>query len=201
MITRHQAQTYLLEPAVDAQACNDEQQLAIFNPSEQPDSIVELLGLLARASSRPGRQHLLELARLVRAVSDSNKRERTHERTIAGCADPLVRALRDQDLNGHGPVEAVLSAKAAVRVLRDPLAVLAAPADFSPRDVVEAAVAVRHVIRQLAPEVLLTATVEHDLKAPKFAVLRELVLHVKGAERIGAAGAQPIGTSDGRPAQ
>lgn len=152
---------------MDARACNLEQAALIHRPdTPEPDSIVELFGLLA-VSSR-----LTALARLTRRLAHSNLQEGGYERQVPGDADRLVRSLRDGELNGGG--EAVLASKSIARALRGPLRELCAATRVD-IETLRAMRAVENVLRRSPALQVLSGTVAHELGAEKYALLQALL--------------------------
>jgi len=168
MITAALARSAFLDPALEAQALNDEQGLLLYNPSEEPDSLLELVRA-ERDRATPA-AHTLRLARLTRQLATSNGRERYFERSIAGAADQIVRATRDLELNRAG--EAVLAAKAIARALREPLRMLTA--ERLDWQAIQAAREVDRLLARVPRLQVLSPTVAHELGKAKYELLQRL---------------------------
>lgn len=110
----------IVSELIDAQNENDRQNLLVFNPSPEHDSIVERIGHQLREDP--------ELIALIREWVASNRKERTHVREATGPADLIARTLAVQ------PDRQGLGIKTAAAMLREPLKVIRA----GRTDVVEA---------------------------------------------------------------
>lgn len=77
-----------MRDALDARALNLEQERLIYNPSPEPDSIVELVARLA--SGRPA-EEVLEVRRLLRRFIESNAAEGGLECRLAGSIEASLQ--------------------------------------------------------------------------------------------------------------
>lgn len=174
-VTAGAVEAAFLEPGMDARAHN----LRQFNPSPATDSLLERLRALAlRLPPSNEREGLLAIADELIA---SNAAEGEAERLINGSADALVTDLRRIERSGGGEF---LSAKAVYRQLQPALSCLIYSHVASAREISESVRILREAVDQVPRLMLLSKTVERELGAKKFAVLRQFV-NAKGAGRSG----------------
>ncbi len=84
-----------LEAVLNAQACNDAQARALYDPSPEVDSLKERLAVLF-AKYRVCPEDRAAIVRDIQRVEDWNQSERTAERSAAGMLDAAgPRTLRD----------------------------------------------------------------------------------------------------------
>ncbi len=197
MITAATVRRSFLDPALEAQAYNDEQRLLLFNPSAEVDSLVEIVR--AERARGTSKAHALRLARLARQLVDSNRRERHFKRQIAGAADRAVRARRDLELNGDG--EAVLASKAIARALREPLRTLgdAARQDWS---TIRALREIDQLLARVPRLQVLSPTVARELGRAKYELLAALAdPETRSAQGVTPRAPQDHRGSDGPPTE
>ena len=177
MITAAVAREQFLEPAMDARACNLEQERLVFDPSPQDDSVLEhLRGLAELADCDAERTHVLGLTTVTQQIAVSNMAEGTFELRISSTADDVSRWLRDRELNQDG---AVLGSKDIARALREPLRTLTSPRP-GVWDLVDAVRAVDEVLARVPSTQALSSTVRYELGERKFALLEQLVMRREG---------------------
>lgn len=151
--------TALVESAMESIARNREQHLLVVNPSEEIDSLVEFANALARTATSEQRPYVHGLIGLIRRLCESNRAELACERTIAAALDDLEHATRPWSLR-----------RAAVE-LRPHLATLCQP--FGDHDT--AREQVRRICRSCPQEILVSASLAHELGKAKTAALVEVV--------------------------
>lgn len=162
-----------LETGMEARAHN----LAQYDPSAAVDSSLERIRALAlRLPPGPEREALISEAE---TAITSNLAEGTAELAVCGAADRLVTDLRFGERNG---AREVLGAKAIARHLRPALVILSRLEGQPAVEIVAARHTVREAIADIPRLMLLSATVERELGARKFNLLRDLT------EKSAAAG-------------
>lgn len=155
-----------LTPSMHAIALSARQELLAYNPTRERDSLLEWACWL-RPREPEAAAALLGLTRRFVRIEH---REREHVRAIAGAADELTTDLRAMELRGQG---FPLTGKRIAALLREPLDVLADPP--SARGSYVRAVRQVDAVLARAPRALtLSPSVEYELGAKRFAVLREL---------------------------
>jgi hypothetical protein len=165
----------LLDHGMDALVHNRDQDILIFNPSPEPDSIIEHLNLLFRELHEAGvdPSRIADLLTLTRKVLESNGFERGDGQVVTGGLDALLAQLMaGNQLRAH------LDAKGIAFKLRDPLKILAALEDgqrVPARDVIDAGHAVKEVRRLIPDHKLLAADVQNQLGETGFKHLQRLV--------------------------
>lgn len=171
VLTAGTVRDVFLWPAMDARAANVEQQRLLYNPTPDPDSLLEHLELLQEGGR--ARASLRALVALCTDLSSSNSIEAGFELGIAGAADQLATDLRDTELNGSAPT--LLTAKGIARRLRQPLSHLAQAAGVGPAQLVKDCATIADAIRHTPRLQLLSPAVAHELGRAKYELLCELV--------------------------
>lgn len=180
-------QRTVLNPLLDAQARNDEQHLALFDPSPEADSLIEHLSRLSRLKGED-RENVRAAMLLALRVGKSNRAERDYERTATGAADAMVR-----EVNGPETMRSALSVKSIARALREPLRTISTHGGGASAVPFDATLSVARVIQRVPADLLLAPAVRRELGERKFAVLRSLVSQQPGIGSRGEVGAASKG--------
>ncbi len=165
----------LLGHGLDAQAHNSDQEILLFNPSPEPDSMVEHLNLLFAELHQAGvgADRIADLMTITRKVIESNAKERGSQQNVCG---ELDRWLIEMQVGGKA--RHALTVKGIAQRLRMPLQVFAdiqAGKRVGNHDLLEAAHAIREVQRLVPEHRLLTDTVANELGPVKYRTLQRLV--------------------------
>lgn|GEM_PF-4185560 len=162
-VTERTIRRNFLDLAIEARAANLEQEKLILNHSPEPDSLVEVLTLLA-----PPKELVPLCSRLVNEFSYSNAHEGQQEKKLAGNAEALAVDLRKLGSN----VRAALTAKGIATRLREALRTIDAGGD--PAELFRAFHVVSLALREIPAAQLLSASVAYELGGKKFALLNRL---------------------------
>lgn len=163
-----------LHHAMDARAANLEQDRLLHNPDPEINSIAEFAPYV-RAEARP------KFEVLVGRTLRSNIAEGNSEMEMAGLMEDELARKR------LAPTSERWTAKRIARELRDPLAVIAAPAKHDGIAFYRACTTVRELVRELPSHQLLSGAVRHELRATKFALLAKLIATHHVADELGGA--------------
>jgi hypothetical protein len=163
----------VLNPILDANALNRQQQRLIANSTPEIDSIAEaFIDVAAENDPALRRRKALHGMALLKQLVAANRAEGECERQAAGELDHFARSVRDAELNGGAPPKE-WSAKRVARETRDALAVLGQPftSDEQRHD---AMTVVQRVIAECPRHVLLSDRTAYELSTRKFRLLAEL---------------------------
>ncbi len=164
----------ILEPSLEARAINLGEERVFYNPSPEPDSLIEVLAAATRtlaAAGAHGKRQAVYLWDYTLEARDHNRREGDKELVVCGAADGMVSHTRSLELSGSGGNP--LTAKALARALREPLRVIAEPSLGDPRAWVDAGRVIGEVFARTPSAQLFAPEVLRDLGKAKAAVLRE----------------------------
>lgn len=159
-----------LDPAMDSVAVGLAEHRVFFNPSEEPDSLFELLPeLVDPRKSAEGRRFVA----LLRECCELNATQTGRGRAAAGFLDGLVTDLRDIELN-RAEERGTMAGRAVAAAVRDPLRTLAGldPDDLAA--VVDAVRAVDRVLGSTPRAQALSREVQHQIGVRAFELLSEL---------------------------
>jgi len=163
----------LVDPLMDSQARNDEQVLLKINlHTPEPDSTVEHVNAILTLTDDPRIvHHCAEITTLVRRDLESNLAEREGERHATGVADQIARQLHTATITG---TVVTASYRETANTLRPHLAVIASPRDHDGIAYFTACRTVDHVFRGMIPAQLFTTSLEGELGAGPYRLLRQL---------------------------
>ena len=145
----------IAEKLGEAHAANQAQDFHLRNTTPERDSLEEdIRGL--REFGVPAEYRRQMMRRLALVISE-NHREYGFVGAAAGHAVSLTRAAE--------------TVKSTFDLLREPLAVLIRPGDYGPEEFANANRRVRDIAAVADPEILLSWSLFHELKTPKYAAL------------------------------
>jgi hypothetical protein len=172
-VVTHAQAVEVVRGLVDAQAENRRQELLVYNPSPEADSLAELLVLALRRGNDPSKV-LADSLPLLRELVESNRREHGHVHAATGPVNFVARMLADHTTRQG------LGIKRAARMLREPLKIIrddmTAPAGR--RDGLaffHASCKVRDVIGEMTTEALRSASMRAQLGTGLHEVLCSLL--------------------------
>ena len=194
----------ILEPSLEARAINLGEERVFYNPSPEPDSLIEVLAAATRtltAAGARGKRQAVYLWDYTLEARDHNRREGDKELVVCGAADGMVSHTRSLELSGPGGASP-LTAKAIARALREPLRVIAEPSLGDPRAWVDAGRTVGEIFARTPSGQLFSPAVTRELGKAKAAALRDLYdrRETKGAATPakGRGATEPRGEAHGR---
>lgn len=154
-----------LAPALDVVAIGLAEHRVFYDPSEERDSLLELLPAVVPASTRQSGRGRAFVG-LLREGMELNSVQTHRGRDVAGFLDSLATDLR--------AAERTPGVKAIAREVRDPLRALADLPGEDLARVVGAVRAIDSVLDRAGPARALGRSVEHELGVRAYALLRDV---------------------------
>jgi hypothetical protein len=160
-----------LEPQLDVVAIGEMEASVFYNPTPEPDSLVELFPLVVNQGCP---QAIREFAGLLNRARSLNGEQTERAATVAGFLDMLAVSVKDAEINGAG-ARKMLAARALANALRPHLRVVA---DATAVDVktLTALRAIDTLTAGIASAQILSPRVRKELGKAPFALLASIVV-------------------------